>query len=509
VAAKLGGRLLLVQILFALIYVLLGIAFWAIVFRLSRASAAAIVHPSSKSLLTRVAALSLPLVLFTQYWALTHVFPLFVVAMYYALTLVASVLCHLIAEVIGHNQPEIRKKVSTLAVIGGMRFRRIFIGGGWLVYVVVITSWATSLWIYFSFSDSPLVAELYIAMSHFTGPAILNVFLLCFAMLPIVTSAYVDDDIRTNHLLSVFRMTILLTGWLLLPVYLMHQPEIALQPTLSKNAFALQKFWVIIPLPLFVFLFSGILPYFIGMYRYRIQVKTILEWRRNWLSRMSEVFKLPPIESRTGEINDLIGELERAIQSRFESNDLFQHFARLMSNSLDAYYSSPKDHPPLLDASLRPSQLPQQESSDATGKTLAHRTSKTLDQIEQAKWALQHSLPIRGAATTEPPSNVLEKTEHFLRENQDKLVEWDLRFSDLWQLLNLYRHTYQSADKELGEFLKFKLEETEKDLTRLSKRKNLLGGAIIFVGTTSLGWLLDKIGPKIGEMADKVWSWMN
>jgi hypothetical protein len=498
---------LVIQLLLALTFVLLGIIGWWLSSRLTRASVAALAHSRSRSLFSRVASWSAPLFLFAQYWALTGTFPIFIVVFYYGLFAVARVFSYLITTITGHNQPEVRNKVSTLATIGGMRFPLIGCASGVALAIVIVTSWITSLWIFFSFDGSPLVAQLYIAMSHFTVPSVLYAFVLCIVSLPIVTSAYVDDDIRTSHLLTVFTATIFLTGWLMLPIYLMHQPEVALQPALSKGWFSLQKSWVILPIPLFVFLVGGVLPFFIGMYRYRAQVNAILEWRRTWLTRMNEIFALPLGPNRTAEIDSLLAEIHHAIKARFEENDLFQHFFTRLSNRLDAYYSSTESAQS--ETSLKPSQIPQTELSDDTGKSLALPGSSVLDGIERAKLALQRPFRDGTAVASEPPSSLIEEVQHLVWKNQDKLIEWDLRFSDLWELLNLYRHTYESANKELGNFLKFKLEQTEKDVSRLSKKNNLLGGAIVAVGSALLTWLLPIFEPKIVAIANNAFAWID
>ena len=54
-----------------------------------------------------------------------------------------------------------------------------------------------------------------------------------------------------------------------------------------------------------MFIFGGVLPFFIGMYRFRSEAEMLLQWRRRWSQEVLRFMRLPIGEPRTrGLINN-------------------------------------------------------------------------------------------------------------------------------------------------------------------------------------------------------------
>ena len=107
---------------------------------------------------------------------------------------------------------------------------------------------------------------------------------------PIVTSEYIDDDVRNAHLARGFSTSFYFTVLLMVPVILFGQEIQNLGWSVSS--------WILLSIPLTLFLIGSVLPFYLGLFQHRHQARLMIEWRRKWLRDLLPLMKLPEGMSR-------------------------------------------------------------------------------------------------------------------------------------------------------------------------------------------------------------------
>ena len=162
------------------------------------------------------------------------------------------------------------------------------------------------LWVFWRHPVGDPKAVVLIALFHFVLFQAAAIPALILMQWPIVTSQYVDDDIRNSYLAQQLSRIFYSTIYLLFPLWLFKQDIHIAYPHFPVPA-DLTHFWILLSIPIFLFLAGGVLLFFLGVSRYRAQVKTMFDWLEQWLKQVLITNTLPvwrppwpPVAGRTG-----------------------------------------------------------------------------------------------------------------------------------------------------------------------------------------------------------------
>jgi hypothetical protein len=359
---------------------------------------------------------------FLQFLVLTGVFPFYLILGLIGAYVLATVINLLIGAIAGFSLPEKRNKIGALTVIWGAQ--KPMLGCGFIVLclVILLVSWVGSLWVFWRYPIGSPYARVLVALLQFTLPQLIMIPSTLALAWPTVTSEYLDDDLRNSYLTTSFTGIIYSTIYLLFPIWIFKE-EVT-----SVLGWALPPFWVLLSIPILLFLLGGAFPFFIGMYRFRSQHRIMLDWRRNWLEEVTPLCKLPEGEIRSAEIERKAQELDEEIRERYLSADKMFHFYQ----------------------DLKLSDVPNEE----------------------------RPLPVSDLGLQE---SILD----IIRKNESQLVNWDIRFGHLDELLHLRNIIGAGKSQDLGGFIEAKL----KGIGAEKPQKNVIAGSILSALSAGLVWL--------------------
>ncbi len=261
---------------------------------------------------------------FAELWMLTRVFPWELVLILLGAAVVAIVVHYSIGTVFGFTQEENATKVGALAVITGFitGANNPFvvlanIGFGLLLILVMVVG---SLYTFVSHPIGDPEAKVLIAFFYFTVPYLLSVPVKIAMLWPIVTSPYNDNDLRNSFLSSEFSSIIYWTIYLLFPIWLFKNE-------LSDVVGKLPPLWLLLSIPLLVFIIGVIFPVFLGIYRYRHRARQLLLWQRNWLLDVLETVQTPfSDQGRSERLMEKHRELQTELERWAAESKLFQFY---------------------------------------------------------------------------------------------------------------------------------------------------------------------------------------
>ncbi len=328
-----------------------------------------------------------------------------------------------------------------------------------------------------------------IALFHFVLPQLFRIPILLLMSWPSVTSEYLDDDLRNSHLADAFSNIIYQTIFLLFPFWLFKQEINAFQ-------WPLPPFWILLSIPLFVFIIGGLLPFFVGLYRYRSQSRSMTQWQANWLKDMLVANKLPAGAARESSFNEQFEELNNEIRVRVSQNDLLDYYRKLREGESSASPLIEIEAEPVAAGSLvhEPGQI---GAGDSTGTALV-RGPQT-NPIAIVKMYLKAG-PVTNTQGTDLTGQVLS----IIKANQGNLVHWDIRFAHLQDLLQLYEVSVEGKTKDISEFVQARLSAVKETLAARTQRKNILAGAFLSGSSTAIIFLFKHYEPIINQLIDRL-----
>ena len=91
-----------------------------------------------------------------------------------------------------------------------------------------------------------------------------------------------------------------------------------------------------------------------------------------------------------------------------------------------------------------------------------------------------------------------------VRENQANLVQWDIRFAYLQQLLQLYDVSVEGKTNDIGEFMEARQKDIKESLSARTAKKNIFAGAFLSGSSTAIIFLFKHYEPVINQLIDKL-----
>jgi hypothetical protein len=347
------------------------------------------------------------ILIFVQFWCLTGIIPYYVILLLIVASFAAVLAHNLIGAMAGFGLKQKQTKINILSVVlfAQLKAAGVAVLFGALVMVVVVL--AGSLYKFWRLPMGSPEAVCWIAFFLFIIPQIFSI-LANFITIPILTSEFVDSDVRNYFLSTQFSAVIYSTAALIFPVWIFNQSKGSVFPWMPPG-------WLILSTPLLIFLICYLVPYFLGASRHRAQVKTQLEWRKEWLRETEELLALPE-PNRAGLIEEKNAALQAELRDRTESNELYK-FVQEVENVL---------------------------SSSPPGADLGQ------------------------------PGEVFK----IIVENKQSLKDWDIRFREARILEQLSHTVTQAGSGNLSGFIAAAKSNVTDDLATMSKERNLLAGTL-------------------------------
>jgi len=262
---------------------------------------------------------------FIRFWLLTRIFPLPLIALLMVASLAANGIHSAIGSVVGFSLEEKKEKIAALPFIWGvqhgMRGCAMVVGAT----LLAMTAMVGSLWEFWTHPIGDPHAKVWIATLQFLLPQIGMIPFSISLLWPVVTSEFMDDDLRNSYLAASFSAILSQTLFLFFPVWVVRN-EIPL-----VFGHSIPHLWMILTLPLIVFMLGGLLPFFIGIYRYRSQSRIMLKWQETWLQGLNELVQLPSGRARESVLADKLQQLDGEVRRGFSRNPVLEFYTSLLT----------------------------------------------------------------------------------------------------------------------------------------------------------------------------------
>jgi hypothetical protein len=269
---------------------------------------------------------------FAQFWLLSREFPVYVILLLVAASLVASMIYLLIGALAGFTLPEKVQKIGALQVIwsferGFRRSRMVLFFAEvqrFVLLFVLLVSSIGSLAVFWRYPIGDPYAKGLIVLFQFMLPWVVMLPVWIASAWPLITSEFLDNDVRNAGLVDSFSWALTATIFILFPVWV-YKTE------LSSLFETLPPFWLLLSIPLLFFLLGGIFPYVIGMFRFRAQVRLLLTWRKKWMSELLNLSRLPA-DVRSAEVEEKRRQLENELDRRISDDKLLQMYQAVLED---------------------------------------------------------------------------------------------------------------------------------------------------------------------------------
>ncbi len=195
--------------------------------------------------------------------------------------------------------------------------------------VLLFGSWIAALWVFWSNPLGSKNVYVWTAVFIFITPQIINIINNLNLISPIVASSYIDDDLRNESLSSNFASIIYSTIYFLFPFVL-------LQTEFMDKFNWLPSLWLLALIPLILFVFFAIIPFFLGVYKYNNQKKYFLEWRQNWLKEYKSILQFPNENHKKEKEEEVQKEIDNQISDSKMYGFLNGQIDELVNNASDS-----------------------------------------------------------------------------------------------------------------------------------------------------------------------------
>ncbi len=416
------------------------------------------------------------LVSFSEFWALTRIFPFNLILILMGALALGNFLYFVTGAITGFTLPEKQQKMTALALIWGVSQPKAGCIAVCLIMAGRVAGMIGVLWVFWRHPVGDPKAVVLIALFHFVLFQAAAIPALILMQWPIVTSQYVDDDIRNSYLAQQFSRIFYSTIYLLFPLWLFKQDIQIAYPHFPVPA-DLTHFWILLSIPIFLFLAGGVLPFFLGVSRYRAQVKTMFDWLEQWLKQVLITNTLNFGDLRSRQLQDELGDLGDEITRRITENQLLQYYRGITGGQTQDLNALPA-------ADEAPQAGPEATQTAAAPEVAAPALPSF---AEQARSALVY---IKGKASKAGgPAPATDAVSNVVRDNQKNLVYWDFRFYYLKRLLELAETVPQAEVRDLKPFLDATLQEIEQRPSNASVRSNVLAGTFLTIMSSLAVWV--------------------
>lgn len=408
------------------------------------------IRGKNTGVVTYVLSMAMLVIAFIQFWLLTGIFPFYVILLLVVSSLLGIMIHNLIGAIAGFSLQQ--KKINVLGVVWAVQHP--LLGCALIISSVLMLMVMTigSLYTFWKWQIGSGEARAWIAFFLFIVPQLVAVPTGLALNGPMVTSEFIDDDVRNSYVSSQFSSILYSTVTLVFPMWIF-------QTELSGVFGGLPPYGLLLSIPLLLFLLGGAFPFFVGMHRYRSTTQTLLEWRRNWLQDVNHLLTLPEGDNRHQLWKEKLSELEAEIRTRTDENEFLAYYQRL-------------------------------------------RQAGGAQPLVQADGASATTVPT--ATPTTPPPEPLQQIFQVIEQYQDKLRQWDVRFRDVDELTVLFRSLSGTEPSSVAKFVEGNLNDVKGEISSLTKRRNVVAGACLALFPALGSWFFrayqEPISRLIGEL---------
>ncbi|MGZ5136084.1 MAG: hypothetical protein ACXWCG_13085, partial [Flavitalea sp.] len=192
------------KVLICLAYVFLSGVVILLANKLIRTNLSRIIKNKKNLVKTFLIASAIISVTYFQYWLLTGIFPLYFILMLVLMNFLARGIYDFIGAIGGFTIKQKHEKIQNLSFIYGAKGHRIATKLGYVATLFLLLSIIGTLWMYLKYPDGSPDRKVWVAFYHFTVLQVSAIVYQIPIMWPIITSEFIDDDIRNSYLTSKF-----------------------------------------------------------------------------------------------------------------------------------------------------------------------------------------------------------------------------------------------------------------------------------------------------------------
>lgn len=407
---------------------------------------------------------------FVQFWLLTRIFPVNLYLALVAAGLVALAIQSVIGAAAGLTIAQTKQKVGVLTTIWSIHNKA---GGCFVALVSVVVLLASVVGSMATFWTHPLgqpAAVGWIAFYEFILPLLIPIIALNVFFWPTITSEFIDDDCRTNILLSQFSQALAIAISLVYPVWLFqYEFERSIGPIPAH------WMWDLISVPFVAFLLGGLCPYVIGFWKYRAQTRAMSSWHHDWLGSLLTTLAMPAGSARSKAIAMAARSLKTQREWLVGKSELLKFFLEITSPSAAP---GPPTRP---DAAALPAAaelvvVPATSTAASAGSAPEANTFTTLQQYAAA-------VPFGGV------QDPMRQAREFIKENRNNLITWDVSFQEIAKLHEFNNVISTGGEDDIAPYVKAQIAADDAKPTQAGGKKPIVLGALQAVLSGALAYL--------------------
>jgi hypothetical protein len=433
------------------------------------------------------------LISFVQFWLLARVFPVPLIALLLGASILAMGINSMIGAVVGFTLEEKQEKIAALSIIWAIQrpvFNCLFMA---VAILLMFTSAFGSLWEFWSHPIGDAHAKVWIAIFQFLLPQVFEIPYQVALTWPVVTSEFIDDDVRNASLASSFSKIISQTLFLFFPLWIVRNE---IQGVLG---WAAPHLWILLCVPLLVFMVGNLLPFFIGVHRYRSRLQFMIRWQEVWLTGLHEWVQLPIGSARDSATQEATEKLHAEIGRSLSQNSVLELYKSLATTEQTGGQ----------EIALSLPSADAETANSAPAQTSISATSADSKDDELKKMLRDFTGFLQGTTQPQGPGADLQgerdslpqaQIQSILLRYRSHLIDWDIRFGYLWKLVQYYEVSLEAKTKDVDKFIEARLKDIKTPSDSLTPKSNVLAGGIISVLSAIIVFLFKTYYVKIFEL---------
>jgi len=417
---------------------------------------------------------------FVSFWLLTGLFPTYLVLLLIGGSVVAALIHETLGAIGGFGLPETKEKVTALQAIWSARNKVAGVAMMAVGLLFTVGQTVGTLWIYFAHPRGSNAAVGWIALLLFIAPRLVFPPFELAALWPIITSEFIDNDVRNSNLSVQFIKMLNATIIFVYPFMLFREP-------MAAAVGQVPPLWLLFSIPVFFFVLLGLLPFFLGTLRFRAHSYALAHWRRQWLTDVMPILRLPQ-ELREQALKGKLQELKDEIGRRANENPLLSLYQEYFPDEISS------DETPVVEATAQigagivdTAAVVSPTVVAITAEAAAQQALAELMEVNEALDYLHRGEDLSArVASDDLVGNVLQ----ILVRYRERLVEWDISFREIRALLDLYAAMLRGRMYDISAFIEAKLKDIDADLATVKGTSRLGFGWILTALATVLAAVL-------------------
>ncbi len=267
---------------------------------------------------------------FFQYWLLTEVsftsffysFPFRFLFLLIALLFLTVILNEILLVSYGIASHDRRHKINLINSYMGVQQSFVQPLISTVTLLIALLSPVVVLCLFWTHQLRDEKVFIWTAILIFILPQINSIIMRLTILVPIVTSEFIDDDVRKGNLSESLSSMLYSIIFFIFPFIILHKS--------FKVEFAwLPKLWIIASIPLILFLLIGVIPFFLGLNKYKTQFRDFLKFRKTWLDDFKHSFILPVSEIKLNSQKDELEKLDEMINEQLADNKIEETYEKM------------------------------------------------------------------------------------------------------------------------------------------------------------------------------------